>query len=513
MKEESNMSFARFHHARLSVRAVAVVLFAALVLAADARGAEPGAGALTPCLAIDAAGGPIYPMATFLPAGKELVAVFALGPDEKFDKLASHWIAVDVGDVGPPNTTLAENELELKGKRSGLLRYSQSVPLPVGKYKLEVMADGQPWKTADVTVVAPPVEPVERDKAAPLFELGEGMSIAYAMTSTPGPGVKLNIPHAKPGEDGVVQAELMQKFGKPDENGIPVESFINGQLVSTGYLQNDGTGLFLTAQKRGDKVVKLEEPHTFVKFPLTHGMEWPNKGGQKGIPPGVSRVWGPLPVEGPDGPKPGWIVVTKEDVSYGEPGVPAVAGTVTTERHFLPGFGMVKEVRTSTIGNQLDSRQEIALNTNKAFEIVPSAKMKGRLGRIVFDFPEKTKASSGTHVAVLKGGAKKGDTPVHGGYGKQSYDLLPGTYAVVISGKLVDGAAVKSGHETRPIVGVLRLNADSSTALKILDADKKTELYGGYGSADVGLPVGTYHVQVAGQTEEVKVEAGKVTEF
>ncbi len=72
---------------------------------------------------------------------------------------------------------------------------------------------------------------------------------------------------------------------------------------------------------------------------------------------------------------------------------------------------------------------------------------------------------------------------------------------------------MKSGHETMPIVGVLRLNADSNTAMKVFDADKKSEVYSGYGSADVGLPVGTYHVQVAGQMEEVKVEGGKVTEF
>ena len=495
-----------FANARLVRILCTALVAAAFTLVPPALGAEKE-GSLTPCLAMDAAGGPIYPTNTFVPSGKELVAVFSLGPDEAFDKLSSRWIAVDVGDVAPANTKLAENELELKGRRSGLLRYSQTGPLPVGKYKLEVTAGGKEWKTAELTVVEPPPEAVERDKAAPLFELGDGKAIGYTMTVTPGAGVKLNIPNAKAGDDGVVRAELLQKFAAPDDNGIPVETHINGKLVSTGYLKNDSTGLTLVAQKRGDKVVKAEEPHPFFKLPLAHGMEWPYKAGQKAT--GVARVWGPVPVEGPEGPKPGWVIVGKEDI-ISESGAPA--GAVTTERHFLPGFGMVKEVRTSTIGGKLDSRQEVALNTSRAFETVANPAMKGRLGRIVFKFPEGSKCDN-THVAVLKGGSKAKDKPIQGGYGNASYEVMPGTYAVLVAGKLVDGGQVKSAHETMPVVGVIRLNADSNTAMKIFDADKKTEVYTGYGSADVGLPIGTYHVQVAGQMEEVKVEPGKITEF
>ncbi|MDQ3439570.1 MAG: hypothetical protein M3478_04395 [Planctomycetota bacterium] len=504
------MCFACINNARVARTAFALLLTAAVVLTdSPARGAETE-GSLTPCLAMDAAGGPIYPTSTFVPAGRELVAVFALGPEDGFDKLTARWIAVDVGDVAPANTTIGENEMELKARRKGLLRYSQTGPLPVGKYRLEVLARGKEWKTADLTVAAPPADAVERDAAAPLFEVGEGKSIAYTMTGTPGAGVKLNIPNAKPGDDGVVRADLSQKFAPADENGIPVETHISGQLVSTGYLKNDATGLFLIAHKDGDKIVKAEEPHTFVKLPLSHGMEWPYTVGKNGK--GVTRVWGPLPVEGPGGPKPGWVVVGKEEYNISKPGTSSIESAVTTERHFLPGFGMVKEVRTSTIGEKLDSRHEIVLNTNKAFEIVATPKMKGRLGRVMFKFPEGAKVS-GTQIAVVKAGAKKGERPIHSGYGNASFDLLPGTYAVVISGKIVDAAPVKSGHETMPIVGVLRLNADSNTAMKVFDADKKSEVYSGYGSADVGLPVGTYHVQVAGQMEEVRVEGGKVTEF
>jgi hypothetical protein len=91
-----------------------------LILVRPALAAE-NEPSLTPCLAMDAAGGPIYPTSTFLPAGKELCAVFALGPEETFSKLTSRWTVVEAGEAAPPNTKLAENELELNGKKSGTL--------------------------------------------------------------------------------------------------------------------------------------------------------------------------------------------------------------------------------------------------------------------------------------------------------------------------------------------------------------------------------------------------------
>jgi hypothetical protein len=245
-------------------------------------------------------------------------------------------------------------------------------------------------------------------------------------------------------------------------------------------------------------------------LPLEHGKEWTYK--RAGMGDGKARAYGLVPVNGPDGAAPGWVVVEREIVGDGSPGVPGAAGENTTERHLLPGFGVVREVRVQTIEKRLDNRSELSLKTNAAFVVTPNPDMKGRLGRVVFKFPEGSKCDS-THVAVLKGGSKVKDKPIQAGYGNASYELMPGTYAVVVAGKLVDGGEVKSKNETFPQVGALRLQVGNETQVKVLDADGKTEVYSGYGSADVGLPVGTFKVSVAGQTEDVKVEAGKVTEF
>jgi hypothetical protein len=47
----------------------------------------------------------------------------------------------------------------------------------------------------------------------------------------------------------------------------------------------------------------------------------------------------------------------------------------------------------------------------------------------------------------------------------------------------------------------------------ILDSDLKTKLTGGYGNVVIGLPPGTYGIQLAGTTQTITVQAGKITDF
>src|SRR5688572_33076725 len=71
-----------FANARLVRILCTALVAAAFTLVPPALGAEKE-GSLTPCLAMDAAGGPIYPTNTFVPSGKELVAVFSLRSEER----------------------------------------------------------------------------------------------------------------------------------------------------------------------------------------------------------------------------------------------------------------------------------------------------------------------------------------------------------------------------------------------------------------------------------------------
>ncbi|HEX7238527.1 MAG TPA: hypothetical protein VF405_16285, partial [Gammaproteobacteria bacterium] len=139
-------------------------------------------------------------------------------------------------------------------------------------------------------------------------------------------------------------------------------------------------------------------------------------------------------------------------------------------------------------------------------DIVPNPAMRGRLGRLVVAYPEKVAA----RIEVFRPGEAQA---VATGYGDQSFDLLPGTYEVSISGKRITGVAVRSASDTKIKVGVLRVNASDGTRINLTDPASKKDVTGGYGTQVFGLPIGEIGVQIAGQTENVVINAGQVTEF
>jgi hypothetical protein len=90
---------------------------------------------------------------------------------------------------------------------------------------------------------------------------------------------------------------------------------------------------------------------------------------------------------------------------------------------------------------------------------------------------------------------------------------MPGTYDLVIGGRKVPGVIVQSRAETRVLVGVLRLNGSAQTRFGIFEPGGSQELQSCYGSHDLGLPVGTYEVEVNDQRETVTITAGAITEY
>ena len=147
-----------------------------------------------------------------------------------------------------------------------------------------------------------------------------------------------------------------------------------------------------------------------------------------------------------------------------------------------------------------------AISPGSCCSVIPNPEMKGRLGRLVVTYPEGTKAGA-------RVGVSRGDKEATSGYGDKAFELLPGSYTVVISGKRVDNVTVQSGHDTKVKVGVLRVTAPGGTRIGVLDKDGKTELTSGYGNKEFGLPIGTVYVSVAGQSEAVTINDGQITDF
>jgi len=141
--------------------------------------------------------------------------------------------------------------------------------------------------------------------------------------------------------------------------------------------------------------------------------------------------------------------------------------------------------------------------------IVANPALKGRLGRLVVAFPDGASPGS-TKVEVMKAQDQK---VLNSGFGSQIFDLLPGTYEVKISGKLISGVSVESGHDTNVKVGVLRVTAGGSTKVEVLEVNGQASLHGGFGNQLIGLPVGNYQIRVSGITEPLVIQDGQISDF
>ena len=139
--------------------------------------------------------------------------------------------------------------------------------------------------------------------------------------------------------------------------------------------------------------------------------------------------------------------------------------------------------------------------------IVANPALKGRLGQLVLAFPQGANAGN-TRTYVYKD-----QTEIARFDGNKTLELMPGIYRVGITGKWVEGVTIQSGHDTTVKVGLLRVSAGKDTRVYFLDTDKKRELARGDGAQERGFPIGTVYVNVAGQSEAVTIQEGKITDF
>jgi hypothetical protein len=469
----------------------------------------PGDTGLIPCVAVAADNTPVFPSAV-LPSAKQISVAFRLKPDESAKTLNSQWIALDEG-----NHMIAENNLDLDGQKSGWLRLILQQPAPAGNYRLDTKLDGKAWQSVKITVV-PSITQGAAEKPADLIPLNEGTSTTYDMLVMPGPGTKIEVPGATAGADGSIRGTMTLAVGKKEDAGTAYHASINDKPLVDMWVRLDDGGLMMVRQKplsggAGGEARDVNPPEPLQPLPATleHGIEWTIKsktGGDQKL-----QLFGPLMLDGPAGAAPGYIIFSDEMISVGAAGTSAARGRETVERQYLPKVGLIKEVRVSTLGGKLTSRNELSLPSSMPYKIVEKPEMRGRLGRVQFAYPPDTKIND-AKIAVYPADAKPEDKPAQTGYGAASFDLLPGKYQLAINGKRVP-VEVKSAHETTPRVGVVRINASKDTHFRILDTDKKTQLHAGYGTQDVALPAGAYFVEIAGGTEPITVTDGKVVEF
>ena len=143
----------------------------------------------------------------------------------------------------------------------------------------------------------------------------------------------------------------------------------------------------------------------------------------------------------------------------------------------------------------------------RRWEIKPGKDLQGAKGRLVVDFHDEVPMA---HMLV-KIYSKDGGDPLSDR--KRKFDLLSGTYDVVVAGKRVAGVPIQSGQETRLLMGLLRVVYKGMDRTEVYDEDKKTLLVKDYGTLRLGLPIGQYWVKMAGRMVEIEIKDGQVVAF
>jgi len=143
----------------------------------------------------------------------------------------------------------------------------------------------------------------------------------------------------------------------------------------------------------------------------------------------------------------------------------------------------------------------------RRWEIKLSEDLKGAKGRLVVNFHDEVPMA---HMLV-KIYSKDGGEPLSDR--KRKFDLLPGTYDVVVAGKRLAAVPIQSGQETHLLMGLLRVVYKDMSSTEVYDSDKKTLLVKDYGTLRLGLPVGKYWIRLAGRMVEIEIKDGQVVEF
>lgn len=332
---------------------LAVMGLAALAGAARAQ-QEPASseartgGSLELGLAVAADYSPVYPTRTFPTLDTEVVAVVRLGSGERFERLSATWIAVDTGNAAPPGHVILTREQRLQGEQVGAFAFRTNAS-PPGSYRVEIAADGEPWKAAEFEVVAA----ADRPSAAAgesLFPLAPGTRWTYTFVQEAGDAGRLDPePGVSLDPDGVFRATTMQEVTAVDEAGARVEFRRDGEIVSAEWLRIADEGLIRTRREEGGQTFAIEPPELLLPMPGPEApREWDAPAYSYEL---IYRMWGPVPVRGPAGEAPGYVTLATYPAPY----------HATVERHYLPGVGMVREVLITGRKGRRTSRQEMVL--------------------------------------------------------------------------------------------------------------------------------------------------------
>jgi hypothetical protein len=316
------------------VAASLIVLLSSLGAWAQTGPAKPLAEGpvLELSLAVAADSSPVYPTRVFPTSTPEIIAVARPAKGQAARTLSATWVVAEAAGSGPGTVLLkSDTPIGTAGAFFGL-----KGPLRAGRYRLDVTADGAPWQSADFTVTDSVRAPTVR-RPQDLLPLASGTTWTYASAqqwaggSTPA-DVTLD-------PDGKSRGTWTVTVKGPDEHGVLIERRWNGEHHSDQAYRVTERGIELTwARGAGEPGSLVDPPKVVWAFPLAppRSWLWQSANGSQAF-----QMWGPVPVQGPRGEAPGYVVLIKwhETLSDG-------VLTHSVERHYLPGVGLLREIET-----------------------------------------------------------------------------------------------------------------------------------------------------------------------
>jgi hypothetical protein len=335
------------------MRIIPLSLAALIALATPRAAVAQSGGFLQTCLAAAADYSPVHPTSVFTVTSPELAAVFRLAPGEHHATLDAKWIAVDVGGAAAPNSLAGDNQLTLdRNTVAGVLRLELRKGFPPGKYRLDVTADGTPWKAVAFQVVPAPGEGSLGSLEA-LMPLERGKTWTYTFVQEAGGIAKIS--KAPPGAtldpDGKVRAIVTAIVAGTDAQDIHITWARGGVPFSDEWWRLTRAGLAAVKRMIGGESLVLEPPQVFFPWPAKMGRSWNYASRDKTLRQRY-RVWGPVSLKGPKGEAPGYVVLVEQK---------GPAASTTVERDYVPGVGMVRSVTISSLGAEMMSREELVL--------------------------------------------------------------------------------------------------------------------------------------------------------
>jgi hypothetical protein len=305
----------------------------------------------------------VYPTNAFASGTAQVFATVRLDGHAPVKKVSCAWIEVDVGSAAPANYAIATADLEPGNGQRVRFKYSQPRPMPDGRYRLEVMADGKALGQAAFAIgrgagaAKSSVSDQVKDPSE-MLPLKRGQVWTYDFVQEAGPGAKLVLEDVAPGADGKLRAEVSDTVASADDHGSHLELRRNGKLVFEEWWTLTGAGLSATRRKSaGDEPQAMDPPQVLWGWPLKTPRSWTYEPADHSYQQ-TYQMWGPVAVKDAAGvERSGYVVLTRQA---------AGPSAITAERHWVPGVGLVREIIVTALNQRLASRQDMALKSVNA---------------------------------------------------------------------------------------------------------------------------------------------------